>query len=277
VSRWRREPLRLGLDCRTLAGAVGESATPDESAAWDAKLLADAIRSQMVPSVRYASVHASVAADLCRHFLQAAPAGLCSVRELSQLAAVRASQLFGGTPDEWTVTADWRLSSPSVCAALPTRLTEALRAAAAALHLPLRVESAVLMALERVMSVAASNSGLAWRTPTGTVLAQVNDRGTTHLRWSRTGADLPGAQWVQQAGRELVQDSLRGTTAPQTLWLASPLEVHIDDVPVGMGSRALQAKAVPTALMLPAVTRLRSEAAWAYHVACGANGRGRAL
>ncbi|HET7794503.1 MAG TPA: hypothetical protein VFL64_14060, partial [Rhizobacter sp.] len=84
MSRWRRERLLLGLDSRALlrAGSAAQPATEpatEPASNWTVARLRDAIRAQMQPGASYGVVQVLVSAELCRHFVHRAPAGLRSL------------------------------------------------------------------------------------------------------------------------------------------------------------------------------------------------------
>lgn len=265
MSRWRRERLSLGLDAATLAGpgaacVVAEQATPE---AWTAPRLRDAIRAQMQPTMKYASAHVLMGADVCRHFVQDPPAGLRSLAELRALSAARASRIYGGKPVEWSVVADWNLARPFVCAAVPSGLLQALRQAAAELGLSLTVESAVLTALERVMPVAPDEGFVAWTTPGGAVLAHLALGGVTTLRCLRLPAGLPAEGLVELMAREVMQEGLRAGLRADTLRVAragSEAEAHCTWGPV-------QVQGFDAGAALPAWAASDTEAGWASRLA----------
>lgn len=69
-------------------------------------------------SSRPSAVHVVAGSSIARHWLQIAPSGLRSLKELQSLVQSRADQLFGRDAD-WVVAADWHATRPFLCAALP--------------------------------------------------------------------------------------------------------------------------------------------------------------
>jgi hypothetical protein len=213
----------VGLDAQQLQrdGAAPAAVSPP----WDAASLRAALQSQMEPGAGSRSVRVQVSGDLCRHFMQAPPAGLRSVGELRALAAARALQLFGGKAGDWAVAADWQLDRPVVCAAMPAVLVVALQEAATALGLSLDLRSAVLLALARVLPKAGEGS-LVWTTPTGAVLAELSAQGPLALRWLRRETDLGFAALAGWLQSEALQDALRTQHLPSRLqWACGPAQL----------------------------------------------------
>jgi hypothetical protein len=226
VSRWRPERLVLGLDAERLAGS--DDAAPAPAGGWDASSLQAALSAL---AGRGADVQVLLAPDLCKHFVHQAPAGLQSLAELRELAALRAAQLFGGAAADWAVVADWRLATPCVCAALPQSLLQGLQAAAAALKLTLSVQSALLLALERVMlgraskaiDVEALGGYVAWFTPRHTVLVGVRGHTVHSLRCVHRAAAADAQVLSAQLQRELAREGLLAGDSDTRLVMTHPL------------------------------------------------------
>ena len=65
-----------------------------------------------------------------RRALAAEPAGsVASLPELQLVAAARCAHLYGESPHDWWMAADWSATRPFVCAALPRALTAPLQQA----------------------------------------------------------------------------------------------------------------------------------------------------
>lgn len=230
--------LALGLDAGTLA--LGGEVLATAEAGWTLTALQEGLSSARRRAAGARAARLLVAPDLCRHFVMHAPAGLDSLRELQDLAAVRASQLFGGTPDTWTVAADWRLEGPFTCAVLPSVLNGTLASAAGTAGLALDVESAVLAALSSLTAMAPGF--VAWATPTHGVVVHLGGGAVQAVRCLRlpAAADTADRGW---ATHEADQESLRSGLAPTPLrWLGD------------LGA-------------LPAVRAQETEAAWASRLA----------
>lgn len=263
MSRWRRERLLLGLDSRALlrAGSAAQPATEpatEPASSWTVARLRDAIRAQMQPGASYGVVQVLVSAELCRHFVHRAPAGLRSLAELRLLAAARASQLFGGKPADWAVVADWALAQPFVCAALPAVLLQSLEQAARELKLSLTVESALLFALERLVGLPQLQGFVAWTTPAGAVLAHLSGARVDTLRWLRRPADSDD---VELLARELRQESLRANLPGEVLRLAGT-GPSVQRTEAGLRIERFDARGA-----LPLLAEADTEAAWASRLA----------
>ncbi|MGY4829023.1 hypothetical protein ACVNIS_10635 [Sphaerotilaceae bacterium SBD11-9] len=263
MSRWRRERLALGLDSRALlrAGSAAPPvalATAEPTSGWPAAHLRDAIRAQMAPGASYAVLQVLVGADLCRHFVHQAPAGVRSLAELRLLAANRASQLYGEKPVDWAVVADWTLAQPFACAALPAALLQSLQQAAGELKLSLTVESAVLVALERLGGLPQVEGFVAWTTPSCAVLAHLSGAGVNSLRCLRRVA---GSDEVELLARELRQESLRAKLPGDVLRLASA------GPSVQRTDAGLQVERFDAGAVLPAQSEADTEATWACRLA----------
>lgn len=246
MSRWRPESVALGLDAGSLAGPALSAAAP--AGGWDALALQAALQATVGAGD---AVQLLVAPDLCKHFLHEAPAGLQSLAELQELAALRAAQLFGGAAEGWAVVADWRLDAPSACAALPQALLHDLQAAAAALKLDLGVGSALLVALERLLQGAARTGFLAWAGPQHAVLAGLQGGTLRSLHCTRRAADQDATALRAQLQRDLARQHLQADGAPAALALAWP------------GPGALPPDAFDAAGAVPESRVGDSEAAWA--------------
>lgn len=57
--------------------------------------------------------------DIAVYWLQTPPSSVASLQELRLVAAARCSHLYGGTPTDWWIAAEWDAAAPFVCAALP--------------------------------------------------------------------------------------------------------------------------------------------------------------
>lgn len=122
----RREP---GGACSTALAALSGQAS-SLKAAVDSLLHAADITPSDVSSV-------TLGAGTLRHFAMEPPAGIRSLAELRLVATGRCAQIFGGTPDDWVVTGDWRASGSFLCAAVPAWVDSTLRACFPANAMPL--------------------------------------------------------------------------------------------------------------------------------------------
>lgn len=127
MSRWRRESARRaawGMDAQSLAwigtgGGVATAPLPDAPAH------AFAARPGPVIDVIVANTAAV-------HWLQEPPAQARSLDELKLVAAARCAHLFGGSPADWWIAADWTTRRAFPCAALRRKLVRPLQDAVAA-------------------------------------------------------------------------------------------------------------------------------------------------
>ncbi len=249
MSRWRPEPVVLGLDAARLVGPQAGVAAPAQG--WDAQTVQAALQDTVSAS---AMVRVLVAPDLCKHFLHEAPAGLHSLAELQELAALRAAQLFG-SGEGWAVVADWRLDAPCVCAALPQPLLQGLQAAVAGLRLVLGIESALLLALQRLLQSQPRTGFLAWASPQHAVLVGLQARAVRSLHITRRAQDQDGAALRAQLLRDVAREALLSNADTDAdaaaLALAWP------------GPGALPADAFDAAAELPPGRDDDTEAAWA--------------
>jgi hypothetical protein len=238
----------LGLDATTLAGPA--AAAPAPANGWDATSLQTSLLTSVSEG---AAARLLVAPDLCKHFLHEAPAGLQSLAELQELAALRAAQLFGGVAG-WVVVADWRLDATCVCAALPQPLLLGLREAADARQITLGVESAVLVALERLLRGSARTGFLGWASPQHAVLVGLQGGAVRSLHCTRRADVQDGlalrAQLLRDAARDAAREGLPFEDTGAALALAWP------------GPGAMPPDAFDAADALPPSRAGDSEAAW---------------
>ncbi len=230
MSPWPREPLALGLDAGTLAGAGVHLASTES--AWTVAALAAALKAARAQHGNTRAARLLLAPDLCRHFVLAAPGGLRAFAELRGLAAARAAQIFGD--GAWAVVADWSLTQPFACAALPQPLLSALLEAAREAGLVLGLESAVLAALAQT---APPPGFVAFATPGHLVLAHHNGHGLDALRCVRRPAPDGGETLQANAAREAARESLRLGSAPAALQWLEPLAVAAPDSEAAWASR----------------------------------------
>jgi hypothetical protein len=187
VSPWRRERHALGIDgARLVAADAAPLHTLDPAQAWTAELLVRALRPWWQRKGRGAW-RVLVAPDLCKHWTQQPPAGLRSLDELRQLTQLQAARLFGASPADWLVQADWQFDQPFACVAMPAALVSAWIDCASDLKAGLQVESAVWVALRRAFDGRRSVGWTCWSTPGTQVMARSDGRRVTALRCLRHG------------------------------------------------------------------------------------------
>ncbi|NRF69151.1 hypothetical protein HLB44_19325 [Aquincola sp. S2] len=261
MSRWRREWRTLGLGSDALVGSANAEFTvlarPGMPGAWTEDELLAALQAALAPRPSLAGLRVAVAPELCRHWVHQPAGGLRSFGELRQTAEIRCGRLFGtGATDGWSVVADWGLDRPFVCAALPVTLVNALRHAGRVLKVPLRIESAVLIALARLGVLLDRPGWLVWHTPSSIVLARGDGQRLTALRCARHGLPRDDERLRERLMAELRHERL-------TLGLADDEPVLLpscDDAARSAWARALWPAAGPGAA---------SDAAWACTAASG--------
>jgi hypothetical protein len=225
--------LAIGIDRRALVAAPGRAAAPGER--WDAATLRDACAAAI--GSHRGPVQLVLGSDLCRHFVQQPPAGVRRLDELRQVSALRAARLFGGAADDWALAADWDSTKPFVCAALEAELLDALRGAVTTRQRPLRVHSALVLALQRLWPRAAPATVLAWSSPAATVMATLAGGAVAGLRCLArdAGAAATEAQTcIAEAARvelEALREARRVEQAPGPVVFASTAEVRLPERP----------------------------------------------
>ena len=269
MSRWRPDVLALGLSADTLAGSAAHAAAP--AGGWAAASLQDALQ-VIRPAPAGQPARLLLCPDLCKHFAQPPSAGLRALGELRALAALRAGQLFGGPPQAWAVVADWSLTQPMVCAAMPSALLDALRQVARQFRLALSVESAALAALAALsrqplpLSLSHPQGFVAWASPAHLMLASITDGAVRGLRCMRRPAGAGPAELAARAVQESAQYALRSAAGP-ALPGAATLVFAWPDAAAAPPAGAALAIAFDAAGTLPAPQPAESEAAWACRLA----------
>ena len=117
MSRWLAKPvsLHIGAHESVLADAV----LPARCGEWGA--LADTLSG--APTGRLA---VTVADCWVRYFLLAPPEGVASLRDCRLLLTARFEALYGHSPADWVLQADWQAGRPMLACALPRALVAAL-------------------------------------------------------------------------------------------------------------------------------------------------------
>lgn len=212
--RWRADVVVVGVDRQRVAcwdgtrlreaghGATG--AEPPSAAALQAAL------AEVLDGRRPGRLAWCVGADLCRHWVFDVPAAVRSFGELTQLAKLRAAQLFG--PDrqpgnDWVVSADWRAEGRVLAGALPRAWLAGMDQAARALGASAQVWSALELALNewpRHANVGgdAADRVVAWATPDHLALGLLNGEAVQAWRCVRRPAGLPHTALVALATGE---------------------------------------------------------------------------
>lgn len=134
MSRWQAEPVVVGVGATSLAWLARDahgraqlrtqaySGAPPGNTLCEALLAGDS----SAPARRLNLVFGGA---LAVHWLQQPASGVSSLEELRTIALGRCIQLFGGTAADWLVAGDWRVRAPFLCAAVPTRWSEAAKQA----------------------------------------------------------------------------------------------------------------------------------------------------
>lgn len=248
MSRWRPDlssgTTVLGCDAALLAGPAASVAAPDGG--WHAAALQQGLETVAAGP----ALQVRVGPDLCRHFVMEAAAGLRSLAELRELAALRAAQLFGGATEGWAVVADWRLDGPFACAALPQPLLQALRQAAGRRRLG--VVSSLLLAVQGLLDGPARSGFVGFATPRHAVLLGLRGGRLASLHAARRAGSDDAEALTDQLQRGATREALLGGAATDaTVALAWP------------GPGALPPGAWDAAGRLPVPRADDTEAAWA--------------
>lgn len=217
MSRSRHDVFALGLSASELAlvrreaggGIRTEIATVGAPAAQSASLKAamdSLIQTAGVTSSQLSSV--TLGAGTLRHFAMEPPAGIRSLGELRLVATGRCAQIFGGSPEDWAVTGDWRASGSFLCAALPTWVDMALRSCFPGGTTTPRVRSFVEAAFECMRDRMPSNGWVCIKSPAYVVLTHLTQSKVTACRTLVVG-DKTADAWVGQVEAEINRYNLR--------------------------------------------------------------------
>lgn len=162
-----------------------------------------AIAAQASPGRR---VEVVLADELARYWVMSAPSGLSSLEALREVARARCSQLFGPESDDWVIHADWQVSAPLLCVAVPGWLIAALSRVFGA---RVQVRTVLGVLLGAAAHRLPSEGWACIIGPRQVVLLRTQD-GTTHA--VRTVAVEDGSQGealLHRAAMELRRQSLR--------------------------------------------------------------------
>jgi hypothetical protein len=143
------------------------------------------------------------------------PAGVNSLSELRSVARARCVQIFGGSLDSWSVTADWRVSGPILCAAAPQWLSETVESTLLERKQSFGIQAFLSLALARAKEAARPSGWLCVQTPEHVILAH-RERG--RIRAVRTfGIDQSSAaDSLGAAASEARRENLRLALAPDS-------------------------------------------------------------
>jgi hypothetical protein len=140
------------------------------------------------------------------------PAGVQSFEELRRVAAARFAQLYGLATDDWTITADWRVRGPMLCAATPTALLDTLQSALSR-HTSRVCVSTTLCSVLTDAQALPDDTWLGIRTPERLLLVLIRGRRPWMLRTlAITAPDL--FQQLSQLVAEAKRSILRCGLAP---------------------------------------------------------------
>lgn len=106
----------LGLDAQHLAWLRDDQSFPGEVAT---ARHTDGVVQALAGAGPGLTVDVIAASDLALHWVQTPPANVASLSELRLVAGARCAHLYGGSPQDWWVAADWDSTRPFPCAALP--------------------------------------------------------------------------------------------------------------------------------------------------------------
>lgn len=108
--------------------------------------------------------------DLALHWVQTPPASVASFSELRLVAQARCAHLYGGSPEDWRIAADWQSGRPFVCAALPEGVLTPIEQQLAEYGLVARWHSAWEVVTSGMSQAFPSDGWSAVRSPARVVL-----------------------------------------------------------------------------------------------------------
>lgn len=146
MSRWRLDrastPRILAADRAQLAWLQKEGAGPSVMAGWSYRGASPALTPETFPNLKPGFIDLIAGSDVTLHWVQVPPASVASLAELRLVAQARCAHLYGGTPGDWRVGADWHASRPFVCMALQQNVVLPIETALAGFKLVPRWHSA---------------------------------------------------------------------------------------------------------------------------------------
>jgi hypothetical protein len=212
VSLWRPESLRRrqriawGVDAHRLAWrSAGEGGAPQSA------VHADALAPALAQLPTGASVDLIAGNDIAVHWLQTPPASVTSLDELRLVAAARCAHLYGGSPQDWWIAAEWNATNPFVCAAVPHAVTAPLREKLADAGVHARWHTGWGVACTDRANTFPAEGWSALRSPTRMLLwhcrqGRINSLGSQSVSPDMTDHD-GAAQALQQARLEALRDT----------------------------------------------------------------------
>jgi len=205
VSRSRHDVFALGLSGGELALARQTADGAHSTALAPTSAQPAALKAAVGSLLNGASITASnvsaitLGAGTLRHFAMEPPAGIRSLPELRLVATGRCAQIFGGAPEDWIVTGDWRASGSFLCAAVPAWVDSALRSCFPPSGTPM-MRSSVEAAFANLRSHTPSNGWVGIGSPAHVVLIHLTD---TRINACRTLAGM------DQVATEVARYNLR--------------------------------------------------------------------
>lgn len=145
-----------------------------------------------------------VANDLAAHWVQHPPASAKSFSELRLVAQARCAHLYGGTPQDWLIAADWDAKQPFVCAGLHRANLQSLQEHVTQHGCRVRLHTAWSLLAEKRAHVFPSDGWVGLRSPRRIMLWQSNRGKVTRLL--KLAADTNARE---ESAAELVAQSLR--------------------------------------------------------------------
>lgn len=208
MSRWlprlRRaaRPVVWGLDAHNLAWPVESDGC---ASAPHAQGLAQAIE-RLTPG---SSVDVIAGHDLAVHWLQGTPASVASLQELQLVAATRCAHLYGGSPHDWWIAADWSATRTFVCAALPRAVTVPLQQALGAAAVSVRWHTSWSVACGARANTFPAQGWSALRTPERVVLWHCDEGRVNCLTSHGLSPGTPDPAAAEQSARLVMLEALR--------------------------------------------------------------------
>jgi hypothetical protein len=245
VSLWQPKSLRRkqriawGFDAHRLAW----HSAGDQSKAPNCAPHLDAITDALTQLPRGASVDVIAGNDIAVHWLQTPPSSASSLEELRLVASARCVHLFGGTPQDWWIAADWDAVQPFACAALPTTKVAPLqnRLAASGIQAQWYTNWGVACAAKR--NTFSSEGWSALRSPSRLLLWHCRKGRLDCLAAQSISPDTEDQEAVAQALQQTKLETLRDpslTDGPiHWVTLTVPAEGQNSEAHVALGLGAL--------------------------------------
>lgn len=210
-SRTRRSTaLTLGLDLHGLAwlkdGDMGNAVARGSHQEGLAQALASA------EPVR--NVEIIAANDIALHWLQTAPSSVASFGELRLVAGARCALLFGGSPEDWWVTGDWKANQAFACAALPMSVVTPLSQQLEQLRIRLHWHTVWGLISRDLADAFPADGWGAVRSAERVVLWHCRAGQLNCLTAFHVGSAYSGEQTIELARQQMLVQSSRDENAP---------------------------------------------------------------